>query len=1377
MPSFAQNGVLPGPPPSHYTLDERGVDLIQGSFNTSLTDVVIGQPGEGGIAYTRTFAGHGWRDNMTGRLEVIASGQYVVSIGGASDVFNQSGSTYTAAAGNGSTLVATSSAEYTYTTADGTKAVFTNPASEPPVPVGGTNPAGRIKTLTHPDGRSLAFTYAAAVIIPSPEVRAYRLSNVVSNSGYGLTFQYARGLATSEGQIPEWLTITKVTGWNATVEYCPFACPINPPNPDRPTATYAGESVTNQSGETTLVSGGYNLTGIRYPGSTADDVSVTYDAANRVASVTTAGQTWEYDYTTSGSTRTTVITDPLNNEWTAVSNLATNRLTSWVDPLGNTTSYLYDAQGRNTRVTLPEGQQTRLTYNARGGVTETRLVAKAGSALADIVTSATYPSSCANPVTCNSPTTTTDPRGGVTDYAYDPVHGGVLAVTAPAASAGQARPQTRWSYEPLYAWYLTGSGTTPAQAPTPVYRLTEVSTCSTGASCDGTAAETVQTFGYGPAGVANNRLPVSVTQGSGDGALTAATALTYTQVGDVRTVDGPLPGGDDLTLYRYDASRRQTGRVGPDPDGAGTLRHRAVRTSYNPRGQVTLSEVGTVAGYTDANWTAFSSLQQVATTYDSHSRPVQQRVQADGATFSLAQVSYDALGRTDCVVQRMNPATFASPPASACSAAATGPFGRDRITRHGYDDAGRLTSTTSGFGVDPITESAAYTNNGKPLTLTDGKGNVSTMVYDGFDRMSRLRYPNASGGGSSTTDYEEYGYDAASNVTSYRNRGGDSFALTYDALNRLTLSNAPTGTNDTSYTYDLLGRTLSTAAGGQTLTFTWDALGRRLSEGGPQGIVSSQYDLAGRRTRLTWPNSPAFYVDYDYDLTGALTRVRENGATTGQGVLATYTYDNLGRRTVLQRGNTVRTDYGYDGAGRLTSLVQNLAGTADDLTLGFAYNPAGQVATRTVSNTAYAYTPGTGSTAYVNNGRNQLTSVGGAAVGYDARQNITSQLGASYGYNALNQVTSANPGTPAALTYDPAGRLQQTAGSTTTRYQYDGVQLIAEYNSAGALLRRHVPGLGLDDVIATVEGADRRWLVGDERGSVVALTNSSAALANRNTYDEYGQPGPTNAGRFQYTGQVWLPEARVYHYRARAYAPDLGRFLQADPIGYAAGPNLYAYVGADPVNLADPLGLEEGPTDLGEIPVNWSCPPNAICRPEDIERFIQNILDSHVNGPIAHLGEIIVTGKRGSDECPTGSALGDAGTILDNTLGGAEAGAQAILANGHNALPDGAGHLFSWPGRIVTGVSAIVNVVESSQAGNSLGSAVLEEATVQGIDAGIGVTGTALGGLAGFALCGPACAAGGGYLGGAGASWVADHFGVSRTVARWVVGRGEASGC
>nr|WP_232307213.1 RHS repeat-associated core domain-containing protein [Sphingomonas sp. Y57] len=134
------------------------------------------------------------------------------------------------------------------------------------------------------------------------------------------------------------------------------------------------------------------------------------------------------------------------------------------------------------------------------------------------------------------------------------------------------------------------------------------------------------------------------------------------------------------------------------------------------------------------------------------------------------------------------------------------------------------------------------------------------------------------------------------------------------------------------------------------------------------------------------------------------------------------------------------------------------------------------------------------------------------------------------------------------------------------------------------MLRRYVHEFGDDKPLVWYEGSgttDKRWLSTDERGSVTAITDASGAVININSYDSWGIPQSTNIGRFQYTGQTWMPEIGMYYYKARVYSPTLGRFLQTDPIGYEDGPNWYNYVGNDPVNGYDPTGSMRADVSTG----------------------------------------------------------------------------------------------------------------------------------------------------------------------------------------------------
>lgn len=92
-----------------------------------------------------------------------------------------------------------------------------------------------------------------------------------------------------------------------------------------------------------------------------------------------------------------------------------------------------------------------------------------------------------------------------------------------------------------------------------------------------------------------------------------------------------------------------------------------------------------------------------------------------------------------------------------------------------------------------------------------------------------------------------------------------------------------------------------------------------------------------------------------YDPMNRVTHVRENHPTAGM-VLAQYSYDAFSRRTAITRGNTTASALSYDWASRLLSLNQNLASTAQDVTFGFGYTAAGQLASRSHANGAYDWT-------------------------------------------------------------------------------------------------------------------------------------------------------------------------------------------------------------------------------------------------------------------------------------------------------------------------------------------------------------------------------------------------------------------------------------
>ena len=1172
----------------------------------SVTDMSVGTR-ESGLSFTRTYnsynsssitpLGTGWSHNFSIEAERADDGEppnnYVrlaIDFGHSTKTFKRTviGGQYDSLEDDGSALlshVVDGEEEFEYIASNGDITYF-KPKSTAFCATTTGSCWYYVDYIQRASGERLEFSYEL------PYRSAFKLRSVNSSLGWNLSIL-------SE---PGYTMVVQMV--NLAEDYCPPSYEGQPycnlSNWPKVKYTRTGDVLTavtdtqNQI-ERYVYNGNYQgnalrMIGIRRPSSpTTDSITINYETSGtgvegRVSSQVVAGVgTWHYGY---GNPRT--IENPAGE--TQKIHFGAERPDWAEDALGRRTSFLYDSSDRLIRKTRPDGSYVQFTRDARGNITESRVVAASGSGLADIVTTAAYPTSCtiSEWAKCNLPTWTRDARGKQTDYTYAS-DGRLLTITAPASAPGQARPQQRFQYTQLEAYVKNSSGSFVANG-SPVWRLSQTATCQTQAApgCIGTSDEVVTMYSYGTAGVGNNRLlSQSALDPSG---LNYVRALTYDRVGNVLAVDGPISGTADTSWSRYDSERRLVGAIGSDPDGGGSLKHAAKRFTYDVDGLLSTTEIGTVAGPTDTAWSAFSTTRKTTNEYDSAGRVAKQSLVVGSTTHAVRQVSYSVASRPVCAALRMNPAVFNSLPTSACTHSTQGSDGPDRIVRTYYNAAGQVTGQASGYGtsLQQNTVTNAYdSTSGLITSVVDANGNKTTYEYDGLARAYKTRFPNKTNGAvSSTTDYVQTNFDAYGRVGSIRKRDGRTTNFSYDDLGRLTLKNLPaTSSNDVYYSYDLLGRVLSIRHGSTSGTGitnnAYNKAGAVTSTTSYGRTVTYQYDSSGRRSRTTWPD--AFYVDYVYDTLSRVTQIRENGATSGAGLLATYTYDDLGRLSSLSRGNGTSSSYTYDSLSQLASLGHDLSGTSMDYSATFTYTPAAQIKSRTaINNSVYRWTGSDDIQSYSHNDLNQVTVADGATTQHDSNGNITSDGTTAYSYDSENKLTSVSGAASLSLTYDPAGRLRRTevpgTSATRTDFLYDGSTMIAEYNNSGALTRRYVHGVGVDAPVVWYEGSgtnDRRWLHADERGSIVAISNASGVTTQSDTiiYDPYGKSSTISGSRFQYTGQMMLPEVGLYYYKARMYSSELGRFLQPDPIGYAGGMNMYAYVGGDPVNFIDPDGL------------------------------------------------------------------------------------------------------------------------------------------------------------------------------------------------------------
>ena len=678
------------------------------------------------------------------------------------------------------------------------------------------------------------------------------------------------------------------------------------------------------------------------------------------------------------------------------------------------------------------------------------------------------------------------------------------------------------------------------------------------------------------------------------------------------------PGGSDITVqYEYD----EFGNVKTVTNADGNT-----QLLYNSLGKLIELTAPVLSGETEGYKTKFSYTPNLKL----------EKIQAQlGATFDQAtcqttDFTYNILDKLTTVTDSLNNLTT------------YGYDNNDNLdsiedaeqhwTTYDYDERDLPWKVTDELGNETKN---TYDLNGNISKIEDAEGNITEYSYDGFDRLSSIEYPDDS--------TEEFGYDAAGNMTSYKTRAGENITYTYNALNLLESKTIPGAAPRTiTYLYDIAGRLYEVDDNGSVTEYYYDTLGRISSIRDPQTRdVGYDHDNMHRRNELTYPDSS--FITYDYDEMGRLTDIIDDDGTTvlahydydelsrrtlltyNNGTSVSYDYedeapvsdDDLGNR--LEQidnninGTYITFDYTYDDVGNRLSEIAD--GTPHDYVYDFVY----QLTDVDTGATTYSYDSvgnrltmddGT-SKAYSSNNLNQYTTNGDGTYSYNSNGCLTGDGSYAYAYDSENHLVSI--ASLAVYEYDYLGRrTAKTTGGVTTEYVYDGDQVIAEYDDSVTqgtfvLVRKFIYGPGIDEpIIMIVKGTPDQYYYYhfDGLGSVVALSNNSGNIVEAYSYDVFGEPTVrTGAGTdtqwftsddqianptvsaignpYMFTGRRFDSESGLYYYRARMYHPELGRFMQPDPIGYYDGMNMYAYVGNNPINRLDPLGLLAIIIDLG----------------------------------------------------------------------------------------------------------------------------------------------------------------------------------------------------
>ncbi|WP_170137184.1 MULTISPECIES: RHS repeat domain-containing protein [Cysteiniphilum] len=495
------------------------------------------------------------------------------------------------------------------------------------------------------------------------------------------------------------------------------------------------------------------------------------------------------------------------------------------------------------------------------------------------------------------------------------------------------------------------------------------------------------------------------------------------------------------------------------------------------------------------------------------------------------------------------------------------------ITNYQYNAFNQLTEVNS---PDKGKTVYNYNDKGQLSTQTDANGITLGYAYDQLNRVTEVSH--------NSTPVIQYGYDQGQygigRLSSVKNQSSE-IDNSYDAFGGIIKQRYIIDGNpyDVSYSYNKDEVVSSiTYPSGLQVNFTRDKVGNingiTASDKGTQSTIASNvsYLPFGAMKSLSFGNGSQ--LTRTYDKAYQLTQQTVSGVADDS-----YVYDKLGNitRFVSKDDPTKSKDYAYDAIERLTSMKSQLE------TQNFSYDANGNRLTYTNSKDgqteaiSYQYDKATNKLQSY-----QDTTANG--VSYDNNGNITRLGDMRFSYDVFNNLTEVkkdNKGSHeskeskeiASYQYSPNNqRVLKTVNGNKTVFIYDITGKLIEVRSKDTLI--DIIYLNGEPIAQLVNGATY-YFVNDALGTPEYLTGQNG----QKQWSGNINPFAVNAtGQVQqdirFSGQLNDSETGLVYNNARAYVPFLGRYLQADPLGLASGSlNNYVYVGNNPVNLVDPMGL------------------------------------------------------------------------------------------------------------------------------------------------------------------------------------------------------------